>query len=409
MTRGCSSIAFVRLGLIVALASACGNASPYQRRQEYQQRQAQKLAAAELEPQQGAWRAMHRMRVRVHAAREYRDRDRDWRARFEEQVVRANRVLEQALAIKLEVVEAREWESAAGEDISAQREALIAHDRGDDVDWVVGLIGSTPRAEMSFRQLGEATVLGKHLVMRDMNDAEEQRVFGEAFDTLDDDERRRLYADRKRHKEAVILLHELGHTLGAIHVDEPADIMCSNYDNRMQTFAEANVVLMRRVLAYRRQPEGERDLPALIAALAAYVRETAEARWLEVERREYLTMLQEAAASLQQPAPAPAPGTAAAAASDGVAAAPVREGPEWDVSALPEPDRARFAQARADLDANKLAPAWQVLEPLAEQHVASYAVQHLACTLAMRGGVPIHRMRQYCDRMAALALEASQR
>jgi hypothetical protein len=268
----------------------------------------------------------------------------------------------------------------------------------------VGLIGSTPRAEMSFRQLGEATVLGKHLVMRDMNDAEEQRVFGEAFDTLDDDARRRLYADRKRHKEAAILLHELGHTLGAIHVTEPTDLMCSNYDNRMQSFADANLVLMRRVLAHRKQPEAERDVQALIAALSAYVREAAWGGWLPDARREYMTELHKASLTVQPRAHAT---PSAASASEAAAAGTVQEGPEWDVSALPDADRALFARARAELDARPQ-QAWQALEPLAEQHKDSYAVQHLACTLAMRGGVTMKRMRQYCDRMAALALAASQ-
>ena len=383
----------------------CTYNAPYVHKKRYQEHTAKRLAAAELEPETRSWQAFTRLRIRVHGAREHRERDRGWRASFEEQIARANAVLKPALAIELEVEDARDWDPKSSPDVLHPRlEELIAHDPGEDVDWVIGLVGSMPRASLDFRDLGEGSVLGKHIVLRDMNDAEEQRVLGEVLDTLSDDERLRLYGERKRHKQTVVLLHEIGHTLSAIHVRDATEIMHPSYDNRMQAFAEPNVVLMKRVLAFRRAPEAERDWAALYQGLTEDVRGAGWDGWVEQERAEYVAKLEAAARAPQQAGgAAPAPTAIASAASAQNTATDAARAKETDVSALPEADRTAFAEARAQLDAGKLREARAVADRLADRYPDSYAVQHLACTAAMRSGGALKEMRKRCDRMAALA------
>ena len=285
-------------------------------------------------------------------------------------------------------------------------EELVAHDPGADVDWVIGLVGSMPRASLDFRELGESMVLGKHMVLRDMNDAEEQRLLGEALDTLGDDERLRLYGERKRHKQTVVLLHEIGHTLSAIHVREATDIMHPSYDNRMQAFADPNLLLMKRVLAFRRVPKASAIGPRCTEASSRTLRGAAWGGWVEQERAEYIAKLEDAGRATEQPVNgAPTLTAIANTATPQNVAADAARTRETDVSALPEPDRAAFAEARAQLDADKLVEARAVSERLADRYPDSYAVQHLACTVAMRGGGSLKAMRKRCDRMAALAVQ----
>ena len=54
------------------------------------------------------------------------------------------------------------------------------------VDFVLGLVGSLPRVEFSFHQLGMAGLLGKHLVVRAMNDDAEFKYIQHQLDELDE-------------------------------------------------------------------------------------------------------------------------------------------------------------------------------------------------------------------------------
>ncbi|MDD9934505.1 MAG: matrixin family metalloprotease [Myxococcales bacterium] len=388
----------IALLVVLLLLSACGGykPSPYAQRRAYQERAAQRMRAVDAAPRQRSWRAFTPMPVRVHVGPAYRQRNAEWRMRIEDQIERANAVLKESLGIELEVLSVEPWERRAPlQDLSAQLDELVKHDEGRDAEWVLGLVGSMPRASNSFTELGMARVLGKHLVMRDMDDHHERQLIGQ-LDTLDDEDQRDLYRGRKRHKEMAILLHEIGHTLGAMHVSSPVAMMCPGYSNRMRIFADGNLTLMRKVLQFRAEPKETRDVRELIASLSSFVQSNPQAGWVMAERAEYVRRLElahheidravqqlEREAAVEQTTPP--------------------DGPEWDVSALPEADRARFADARRASDEGDFKTAYETASALADAHRNSYATQQLACQLAMHTGRPMKQVRRYCDRMSELA------
>ena len=55
---------------------------------------------------------------------------------------------------------------------------------------------------------------------------------------LDREERASLLEARHRHKTAAVLLHELGHNLGAQHEDAPDTMMGATYSHRTAGFSE---------------------------------------------------------------------------------------------------------------------------------------------------------------------------
>ena len=122
---------------------------------------------------------------------------------------------------------------------------------------------------LSFHELGRARVLGRHVVLRTMDDVGELRAL-EGFDTLEPTERSRLYQQRKRHKETAVLLHELGHCLGALHTREPAELMHPQYTSDMQSFAPENLELMGYVVDDRVAGRNPLQSVPLHAQLATY-------------------------------------------------------------------------------------------------------------------------------------------
>ena len=64
-------------------------------------------------------------------------------------------------------------------------------------------------------QIGIAATPGRHLVLRGMDDEQEGLAIDRDLSLLPNDEREALYTQRRAHKEAVMFLHEWGHTLGS--------------------------------------------------------------------------------------------------------------------------------------------------------------------------------------------------
>jgi len=397
---------WLRWGLAIAvLLVACGGyqPSPYAQRKAYQSNQARRLRAASTAPKARSWRAFARKRLRVHVGPAYRQHNAQWRTHVADQVERANAILKQSLGIELSVVSVQAWEPESSlEDLYPRLDELAAHDDGRDADWVLGLVGSMPLATNSFRQLGAARVLGKHLVMRDMDSYHERQSIAE-LDTLDDRAQRDLYRGRRRHKETTILLHELGHTLGAMHMDSELAFMNPGYSNRMRVFADGNLTLMRRVLAFHQEVPEERDLRALIAGLSSYAQANPQAGWVMEERAQYVTQLEAALRQINQQTTS----GESAAQDPAQSPPPADDGPESDVSALDAGARKAFAQVRKQAQAGELGAAYAGAVALADSHADSYAVQHLACRLAMEIGRLTRKTRGYCDRMAVLASQAA--
>jgi hypothetical protein len=193
-------------------------------------------------------------KVRAWVDEDYRRRPR-WRSTVEELVARVSRYTAAAFGAALEV-EVRPWERSGDVPLGAIHDELIALDPGADVDWVVGFVTAPQALTTDLDHLGVATPLGKHILIRDMNDADEARAIDQAFPDLGADERVAFYAERKRHKELVVFLHEWAHTLGHPHDADLRHVMGPSYTPHAAVFSPEGTRLVRAALVARRGGPG---------------------------------------------------------------------------------------------------------------------------------------------------------
>jgi hypothetical protein len=176
------------------------------------------------------------VRIRVWADDAYRAQNIHWQQTFEAQLEHANEILGGMFGVRL-VAELRSWSRAAPDaTLEDSLGALAELDPGDDVLTVVGLTSSLGIVAATFERLGVAEVGGHHMVLRGYADLEERQTFDRVFTELRSDERELIYQSRRRHKTTGVLLHELGHNLGAEHVDEEDTLMHAAYSEHAAKF-----------------------------------------------------------------------------------------------------------------------------------------------------------------------------
>jgi hypothetical protein len=311
----------------------------------------------------------------------------------------ANVVLAPSLGARLEIETMSQWDDAGGDrdaPLESALEELRAKDAGDGADWVIGMVGGLSRLTPSFHELGMGEMAGKHLVVRAASKADEHDAVDKAFDELGEEERARLRRSLKRHRAVAVFLHELGHTLGALHERDARSLMHPRYDRRMTAFSPEAIALMRITLTHR-DPERTTasDAHALDEQLLAHLREATDDAWVPNERAQRIAQLDAALASATPPAASPAP-----------APAPARVAPPEplpDLPGLTDADRALFARARESLHAGDAEAAWAAASPLFKAHPTSYAVQDLRCQIAMHRNLAWPDVRAECDPLMLLS------
>jgi len=190
-------------------------------------------------------------RIRVYADDDFRAQNVHWQHTFDDELAYANEVLAPLLGIRL-VAEYRSWQHhAPGGSLADSLEELARLDPGSDVLSVVGLTSALALVSGTFDQLGYASIQGRHLIVRGYADREERQMFERAFPDLRADERDALFASRRRHKTAAVLLHELGHNLGATHETEANTIMNATYSDHSASFSDHSREVMLATLAER--------------------------------------------------------------------------------------------------------------------------------------------------------------
>jgi len=175
-------------------------------------------------------------RIRVWADDAYRAQNLHWQQTIEDQLEATNEVLAATFGVRL-VADYRVWQRhAPGASLEESLDALAELDGGEDVLSVVGLTSSISLVSATFEQLGCASVGGRHMIIRGYADVEERKVFEAEFTELSAEERDLLYKSRRRHKATAVLLHELGHNLGAEHVPTEDTLMHEAYSERSSAF-----------------------------------------------------------------------------------------------------------------------------------------------------------------------------
>jgi Matrixin len=176
------------------------------------------------------------VRIRVWADDAYRAQNLRWQQTFEDQLAHANDVLGGLFGVRL-VAELRTWPRAVPDaTVEDSLRALAELDPGDDVLTVVGLTSSLGMVVATFDKLGVAELGGRHMVLRGYADLEERKTFERVFSELRPEELELLYQSRRRHKTTGILLHELGHNLGAEHVATEDTLMHASYSEHAAKF-----------------------------------------------------------------------------------------------------------------------------------------------------------------------------
>ena len=337
------------------------------------------------------------MTLRAYATPRHAAEVLEWSHRFESLAGEASRVLGPTLRVRLEVVSAQAWSTSGDEQgLGVLLDELRAKDSGEGVDWVIGLAGSVPRAEVSFHDLGLATRPGKHIVMRAINDARERDVLLKGITYASEDELEKVYSQRKTHKSTTILLHELAHTLGVIHQREASSIMSPHYSAKAERFDPAAVEWMRASLRERTgaRPPGDPPLSETVAGLLTGMPDL----WAPTERDELLARLKTPAA----PAPSASARPVAPAGPGAPSASPTPE-PAAAPTTLSSSDQAVFQKALTLEKAGKHFEAHDHAKPLYKKYPAELVVQDLRCRLIMRLDAPPDTMESECAPFARLS------
>jgi tetratricopeptide (TPR) repeat protein len=352
--RATAALIAALLGALL-LPTACFSGRNIAR--DHQLREASRLTPAPLDSRK-RWEGEPRKgKVRVYTDEAYRGQAVRWKKRFVDELDYANQYLIPVFGLELEVVDWREWDRKvdAAHVFGAVAE-LAAVDPGDDVDWVIGLTTALPIADASLENLGAANLLGKHLVLRGYNDLAEFKLFPEVFDELAEAERVRLMDARRRHKQTVVILHELGHTLGAIHETDPGWLMHPSYDPRMATVSDKNRDIMMRAIEHRLKPKEQRDDLAFFRELLNLVEGDDFGGWVASDRDDLVAFL--------------------------------REHIEVDratevASPIPQEVRAQYAAIAALIQKRDLARARSELAPLVQAYPGNAAIRMLDCQLSI--------------------------
>lgn len=335
-------------------------------------------------PAQGAQPA-RTARLRVYATRGYSAEVLDWQRRFAKVLEDASVIIEPILGAKLEVLETRDWAPKGHDEEKVNRllADLQALDEGKDVDWVVGLASATPRFETSFHELGFGELVGKHIVLRAITNALEYQAIEEGLGELSEKERDKFRRERLAHKLTTVLLHELGHTLGALHEKNPKSVMNPAYSRETSGYSSDAIDVMRLVFAHR-TPTGGLDASARQPLLDILQRQSNP--WVPQERDDALKRFTVAPSTPASKPPTP----------------PTPASPE--LKALSEKDQRDYAQARALKDERKFDQALELARPLFDAYPTVVPVQELRCQIASERGMEWNSIDAECKPYMKLML-----
>lgn len=352
--------------LVLALLSGCafGQPSP-------QEVYARSLKPTPIGPTQPSAPAPRVLLARVWADKPHARAVLGWQVRFHRLVKAANEVLSANLGVVIEIESMKVWDHEGGQDkMMAQLDALVGRDDGAQVDIVIGLTSPLPVFKPVLHALGVAMPFGKHMVMRGIEDAAEHVRLREVLDEFSSEERETLYQSRMRHRELLVLLHEVGHLLGAMHVWPEASIMHPGYASHQNSFSPTNLDVMKQGLQYRSRedplsPEGRSALVQLIGSL--------DWSGLQKESRAYAL--------------------AVLGGSDTEAPQATAEGP---LDARGTMQRISALLAEGTLDR-----AWIMLEPLLKDVDKDPVLRRLACEILARKGPGEPTSLEHCRALVA--------
>ena len=358
----CSALALSLLASLLTL-SACGGSRDKYGRKTTPPPKAQKLDADTVAA--GAERATtsRRFRVRVYADDQYRAQTLRWEARFEGRLDRFNRLVEPIFGARLELVDAQPWpRTGDNSDLRVVADALRELDPGTDVDWVIGLTTGLPQMTQNHSLLGVASPLDKFIVLRGLSQTDE------------------ITQRERDHKSMALLLHEWGHTLGAIHTREDVWIMHTRYSYQQSSLSALNTAIMKTALKYWGGPPSFQKRAAMFEELAELTKTLGQwDGWEHGAFEEFAQLVSEGPSKL---------------AIDDVS------------EMLTTKDRAAYYRAAEMAQAGQYKQAWRLLEALTERYESESAVMLLGCRVSAQERGDKYPTRKVCEAAVKLAPES---
>jgi hypothetical protein len=400
------SLSIFALAFGSVAAVACYD-SRWGERERSQRHNAEHYAPAALSAAgTGAPLSKHTFRVRIYATPKYAAQTVDWKKDTRDIIEAANRLLEPELGAHLAVDGMTSWDPQLGDDdLQTALEAVAQNDAGKDADWIIALVGGLPKYTLSFHQLGRGAVLGKHIVLRAGTDLVEHDSFEKALDELSPSERMQLIHERTKHRAVAVLLHELGHTLGAIHDTTPHALMLPIYDPKMDGFGPAASEVLHASIEHRDDPPGNESALTLAKELLALYEGKTGIAWDATERTGMIAQLKARIAALSPKAP-PTVATVAPSSSStttGTAALAGPKPPDQVAPLLAEKDRPTYAAAYDRWKAGDVKGAREIALPLFAAYPDVYGVQDFRCQLAMAQTLPWDVKKAECAQLMKLS------
>lgn len=315
------------------------------------------------------------MRVRIYADHEHRAQFRIWKTRFRTQLDLANQILIPELGVRLEVASFETWTRQSSDArIQEMLKELEARDSGADVEWVIGLVSALSSVTTRMHALGASRPLGRHIILRGYNDMAERKVLGEKFDES-------LAVAYREHKQATLLLHELGHTLGAMHVvGDHNDLMSPAYHKDIQGFSPQNMDVMRTVVEARLLAADQRSRAGEALALQQHLDSVPRWEgWVGTDYEEMRAWLKEMAA--MQPAEQDAPQAR---------------------SGIPSEAKTMFIRIQGLARSGKVDEALGELDGLIQAYPAHVELRLLACQLWLKKEGATQAAMDQCRRVGEL-------
>ena len=173
-----------------------------------------------------------------------------WKDLLTDQLDYADQLLQPMFGVKITVDKISDWDHA-GTDPHGALADLQKADAGSDATWVIGYITPGDTATKALEELGAGSPLGHHVVVRGWAEKPETEALSATLPALDPNQRAEVITAHRRHKQTVVLLHELAATLGAIDEADPAWIQHPVYSPKMSTFSDRNRELMQLAIDER--------------------------------------------------------------------------------------------------------------------------------------------------------------
>ncbi|HEY5952081.1 MAG TPA: tetratricopeptide repeat protein [Kofleriaceae bacterium] len=270
----------MRLALLCLFVVGCGGGQI----QERKAADVSKLGPATLEatkPREGEPRDV-KTRVWVDATIRATP---NWKDTISDQIDYANQLLVPLLGARIKVEAFKDWDRKG--DPHGALEELAKTDAGKEAIWVIGYVAPSDTASKAMTELGNAQLLGKHVIVRGWSDKDTDTLLMTLTD-LKQAERTEVLAAHKRHKQTVVLLHFLARTLGAIGENDPTWIANPTYSAKQASFADRTRDIMQTAIDRKLSDDAT---PAIAKELLEKIAKEEWGGWIAGDRDEVTQQL----------------------------------------------------------------------------------------------------------------------